>query len=140
MLAGEDGPGGIAFDDFRRAYLVGSLALAAILFEGGLETERGMIRQALWPAVALATVGVAISAGLVGAAVLLFGGAVAGGAAARRGDGADRRGGGRRPAAPSRAAVPSRVIAALEVESGLNDPMSVFLTVGLVEVLTAPAG
>ena len=40
----------------------------------------------------------------------------------------------------SRAAVPARVTAALEVESGLNDPMSVFLTVGLVEVLTAPEG
>jgi cell volume regulation protein A len=47
MLAGEDGPGGIRFDDFQAAYLVGSLALAAILFQGGLSTERSMIRQAL---------------------------------------------------------------------------------------------
>ncbi len=39
MLAGEDGPGGIQFDDFRVAYLVGSLALVAILFQGGLGTE-----------------------------------------------------------------------------------------------------
>ena len=74
MLAGEDGPGGIVFEDFGAAYLVGSLALAAILFQGGLSTERGMIQRALWPAVALATAGVAISAGVVGAAVvLLFG-------------------------------------------------------------------
>ena len=74
MLAGEDGPGGIQFDDFRAAYLVGSLALAAILFQGGLSTERDMVRQALWPSVALATAGVAISAGVVGmAVVLLFG-------------------------------------------------------------------
>src|SRR4051794_7561733 len=74
MLAGEDGPGGIRFDDFWAAYLVGSLALAAILFEGGLNTERSMIRLALWPSVALATLGVAISAGVVGAAVVwLFG-------------------------------------------------------------------
>jgi cell volume regulation protein A len=61
MLTGEDGPGGIAFNDFRTAYLVGSLALAAILFEGGLSTEREMVRQALWPSVALATAGVAAS-------------------------------------------------------------------------------
>ena len=49
MLAGEDGPGGIAFSDFRMAYLEGSLALAAILFEGGLNTTRRMIQQAFWP-------------------------------------------------------------------------------------------
>ena len=141
MLAGEDGPGGIRFDDFRAAYLVGSIALAAILFEGGLSTERDMIRQALWPAVALATAGVAISAGLVGAVVvLLFGAswpeALLLGAATAPTDAAAisvllRL---------SRVAAPSRVVAALEVESGLNDPMSVFLTVGLVEFLTAPDG
>lgn len=141
MLAGEDGPGGIVFDDYRAAYLVGSLALAAILFQGGLDTERSMIQQALWPAVALATAGVAISAGVVGAAVVLlfrvsWPEALLLGAATAPTDAAAvsvllRL---------SRAAVPSRVVAALEVESGLNDPMSVFLTVGLVEVLTAPGG
>src|SRR4051794_31942275 len=140
-LAGEDGPGGIRFDDFQTAYLVGSLALATILFDGGLSTERAMIRQAIWPSLALATVGVAISAGLVGSAVvLLFGGswpeALLLGAATAPTDAAAvsvlmRM---------SRAAVPSRVVAALEVESGLNDPMSVFLTVALVETLTVPGG
>jgi cell volume regulation protein A len=139
MLAGEDGPGGIAFNDFRAAYLVGSLALAAILFEGGLNTERHMIQQAFWPSLALATVGVAISAGVVGAAVVLLFGvswpeALLLGAVTAPTDAAAvavllRL---------SRAAVPSRVVAALEVESGLNDPMSVFLTVGLVEFLTTP--
>ena len=139
MLAGEDGPGGIQFDDFQAAYLVGSLALAAILFQGGLSTEREMIRQALWPSLALATAGVAISAGIVGAAARwLFGfswdEALLLGTATAPTDAAAvsvllRL---------SRAAVPLRVTAALEVESGLNDPMSVFLTVGLVEVLTAP--
>src|SRR4051794_20796076 len=73
VLAGEDGPGGIRFDDFHTAYLVGSLALAAILFDGGLSTERAMIRQAIWPSLALA--GVGISAGLVGGAVVLLFGA-----------------------------------------------------------------
>ncbi len=141
MVAGEDGPGGIAFDDFQGAYLVGSLALTAILFQGGLSTERHMIRQALWPSLALATVGVAMSAGVVAlAARMLFGlswpEALLLGAATAPTDAAAvsvllRQ---------SKAAVPSRVISALEVESGLNDPMSVFLTVGLVELLTAPGG
>ena len=141
MLAGEDGPGGILFDDFRTAYLVGSLALAAILFQGGLDTERGMIERAFWPAIALATVGVAISAGVVGtAAVFLFGvswpEALLLGAATAPTDAAAVS----VLLRASRIGVPSRVIAALEVESGLNDPMSVFLTVGLVEFLTSPQG
>lgn len=141
MVAGEDGPGGIQFDDFQAAYLVGSLALAAILFQGGLSTERRMIRLALWPSVGLATVGVAVSTVLVGAvAKSLFGvswpEAFLLGAVTAPTDAA---------AVSvllhlSGAAVPSRVVAALEVESGLNDPMSVFLTVGLVDVLTLPGG
>jgi cell volume regulation protein A len=141
MLAGEDGPGGIVFEDFGAAYLVGSLALAAILFQGGLSTERGMIQRALWPAVALATAGVAISAGVVGAAVVLLFGiswpqALLLGATTAPTDAAAVS----VLLRASRIEVPSRVIAALEVESGLNDPMSVFLTVGLVELLTAPEG
>ena len=141
MLAGEDGPGHIQFDDFRVAYLVGSLALAVILFQGGLSTERRMIREAFWPAAALATVGVAVSAGLVGAAArLLFGvpwaealllGAVLAPTDAAAVSVLLRMSGAR---------VPSRVHGALEVESGLNDPMSVFLTVSLVTLLTAPDG
>ena len=141
MLAGEDGIGGIAFDDFSAAYLVGSLALAVILFEGGLATERAMIRQALAPAALLATVGVGISALLVGAAAvalfdvswpegLLLGAALA----------------------PTDAAavavllrlspvqVPDRVVSILEVESGLNDPMSVFITTALISLMMHPAG
>src|SRR5690242_9319870 len=73
MLAGEDGPGGIMFNDFQTSYLVGSIALAVILFEGGLKVERTMIKMAFWPSLALATVGVACTAGLVAAAgVALF--------------------------------------------------------------------
>jgi potassium/hydrogen antiporter len=136
MLAGEDGPGRIPFDNFQVAYLIGSLALAVILFEGGLNTERDMIRRALWPAVALATVGVAISAGIVGAAaVMLFG--ISWPAALLLGA----------TTAPTDAAavsvllrttglsLPARVTAALELESGLNDPMSVFLTLTLLEAV-----
>lgn len=140
MLAGEDGPGRIQFSDFGAAYLVGSLALAVILFEGGLATKAAMIRRAFWPALALASVGVAISAGIVGGAVvLLFGGSWAEalllGAAVAPTDAAAVS----VQLRLSRAPVPLRVVAALEVESGLNDPMSVFLTMALVEFLLHPA-
>ncbi len=141
MAAGEDGPGGIKFDDFKAAYLVGSLALAAILFQGGLTTERAMVRTALWPSVLLATLGVVISAGIVGAAERwLFGfswteGLLLGAAMAPTDAAAVSV-----LLRQSKAQVPHRVTAALEVESGLNDPMSVFLTVGLIALLTAPQG
>ncbi len=59
MLAGEAGPGGITFDDVRTTYMVGSIALALILFDGGLRTRFATFRSVLGPAVALATVGVA---------------------------------------------------------------------------------
>ena len=139
MLAGEDGPGGIDFSDFRASYLIGSIALAAILFEGGFKTERAMLRQAFWPALAMATAGVAITAGIVAEiGVLLFdvpwGDAMVTGAALAPTDAAAvglllRR---------AQLAVPDRLMALLEVESGLNDPMSVFLTMAFVTALTHP--
>jgi NhaP-type Na+/H+ and K+/H+ antiporter len=139
MAAGEDGPGGIRYDDFGSAYLVGSLALAVILFEGGLKTPVRMLRLAFWPALLLATVGVAVTAGLVGVAAhgvgfawapaLLLGAAVAPTDAAAVASLLRVAG----------LALPERVLALLEVESGLNDPMSVFLTLLLMQVLTAPA-
>ena len=72
MLAGEDGPGGIVFDDFEMGYLIGSLALAVILFDGGLALHRPALRAALAPALALATVGVMISTVLLGALIVLL--------------------------------------------------------------------
>ena len=141
MLAGEDGPGGIHFDDFGASYLIGSIALAAILFEGGFKTERAALKQAFWPALVMATAGVAISAGVVAlAGVWLFGvswgEALVIGAALAPTDAAAvglmlRR---------ARVAVPERLTALLEIESGLNDPMSVFLTIAVVTYLTAPSG
>jgi potassium/hydrogen antiporter len=139
-LAGGEGPGGILFRDFHAAYLIGSISLAIILFDGGLRTDPGAIRRALWPSVALATVGVVATAAIVGvAAVLLFStswirgflvGAIV---------------------APTDAAAVSallhlrglelraRVAGTLELESGINDPLSVLLTVLLVSLLLAPA-
>ena len=139
MLAGEDGPGGIKFDDFQASYLIGSVALVIILFEGGLKTERAMLRIAFWPALVLATAGVALTAVILAVAAhflvhapwldsLLIGAVTAPTDAAavamllRRG----------------KIALPYRVAAALEIESGLNDPMSVFLTVALVEMILLP--
>src|ERR1700685_3089596 len=58
MLAGESGPGHVRFDDVRTTYLVGSVALALILFDGGLRTRLATFRSVLAPALALATVGV----------------------------------------------------------------------------------
>src|SRR4051812_40432024 len=73
MLAGEDGPGGIHFNDYKTTYMIGSLALAVILFDGGLRTHINTLRGAVWPATLLATVGVVITAGLVGyAAMYIF--------------------------------------------------------------------
>jgi cell volume regulation protein A len=139
MLAGEDGLGGIKFDDFQTSYLIGSVALVIILFEGGLKTERAMLKVAFWPALVLATIGTALTAVILGSAAhylihtpwldsMLIGAVTAPTDAAavamllRRG----------------KIALPYRVAAALEVESGLNDPMSVFLTVALVEMLLMP--
>lgn len=139
MLAGEDGPGHIQFNDYQTAYMLGSLAMAIILFEGGLATRRPMFRQALWPSLTLATLGVAISTAVMGTAIVwLFGvswpSALLLGAAVSPTDaaavGVQLR--------LSKAQVPSRVISVLEIESGLNDPMSVFLTVALVEILIHP--
>ena len=128
MLAGDDHVLGIQFDDFGAAYLIGSVALAVILIEGGLKTPVSMLRLAFWPAAVLATIGVGVTAGILGAVISLVDGvpimaALLAGSAAAPTDAAAvavllRRAG---------AALPERLFAALAVESGLNDPMSVFL-------------
>jgi NhaP-type Na+/H+ and K+/H+ antiporter len=140
MLAGEDGPGGIPYNDFYSAYLIGSVALALILFHGGGTTPVKMLRLAFWPALALAVVGVAITAVIVGGAVALFAPGIPVPAAMLVGA----------AIAPTDAAaviallqrarlkLPERLTALLEVESGLNDPMSVFLTILLILLLVQP--
>jgi NhaP-type Na+/H+ and K+/H+ antiporter len=139
MLAGEDGPGGIPYSDFSSAYLIGSVALAVILFEGGLKTPLSMLRIAVWPALALAVVGVGVTAVVIGATVMwladvpfafamLLGAAVAPTDAAAVGSMLSR----------ARLALPERVTALLEVESGLNDPMSIFLTIFVIRAIVLP--
>jgi cell volume regulation protein A len=139
MLVGEDGPGHIQFGDFAVAYFVGSLALSIILFEGGLNIERAMVRQALWPAIAMSTLGVLVSAVVVGAAIVLvfkssWPEALLLGAVTAPTDAAAVA----VLLRASKAGVPRRVMAVLEVESGLNDPVSVFLTIMLVNWLLNP--
>ena len=136
MLAGEGGPGGLKFNDVGAAYLVGSIALALILFDGGLRTRMATFRNVLAPAVALATVGVLITMlltapvaklalGVTWLQALLVGAVVASTDAAAVFLLINARGLRLRP----------RVRATLEVESGTNDPFAVFLTLLMVEFL-----
>ncbi len=136
MAAGESGPLGIQFDDVRMVYTVGSIALALILFDGGLRTRFATFRSVLWPAGSLATVGVLVSSALVApVAVYAFGlswleGLLVGAMVASTDAAAvfflmHARGLRLRP----------RVGATIEVESGTNDPFAIFLTIVLVEIL-----
>jgi cell volume regulation protein A len=136
MLAGEGGPGGLKFDDVRLTYTVGSVALALILFDGGLRTRFATFRNVLGPSVMLATVGVLVTA-LITAPVakfvldiswvqaLLIGAVVASTDAAAVFLLINAGGLRLRP----------RVRATLEVESGTNDPFAIFLALLLVSIL-----
>src|SRR5262249_42506816 len=136
MLAGEAETGMIAFTDVRSTYIVGSVALALILFDGGLRTRFATFRNVLGPAVALATIGVVLTAaltapvakftlGLSWIEAMLVGAVVASTDAAAVFFLLHARALRLRP----------RVAATLEVESGSNDPFAVFLTIVLVQFL-----
>ncbi len=138
--AGEDGLG-IQFDDARAAFFIGSMALALILFDSGFNTRYSTLRTAALPGLSLATFGVLATAGLVGlVAHLLLGigwsesfllGAIVSSTDAAavffllRAGGINLR---------------ERVRATLEVESSSNDPMAIFLTFALVQLIVASEG
>ncbi len=137
MLAGDSGPGQLSFDDVRTTYLVGSVALALILFDGGLRTKFQSIRIVLAPSMVLATVGVLVTAVIAAPAAkyaldlnwteaLLVGAVVASTDAAAVFLLVHTQGLRLRP----------RVGATLEAESGTNDPFAIFLTLMLVEFIS----
>jgi potassium/hydrogen antiporter len=137
MLAGSDGPGGIDLDDHELVQSIGVVALAFILFTGGLETRRDDARAVVVPGVGLATVGVLVTALVVGgvASVVLdlsLTGGILLGAIISSTDAAAVFSVLRSRAVGLR----GRLRPLLELESGSNDPMAVFLTIAMIELLT----
>lgn len=139
MLAGEDGPGGIDFDDFQTTYILGSAALAIILFDGGIRTRWADLSSVAAPALLLATFGVLATAAITGIAAryflgigwiegMLVGSIVASTDAAAVFLLLHLRG----------LRLRERLRSVLEAEAGLNDPMAVLLTVTCVSLLAAP--
>jgi potassium/hydrogen antiporter len=136
MLVGEDGPVGIHYDDARGAFLMGSIALAVILFDGGLRTPMSAIRSAWAPSLSLATVGVIVTAAVVALFLVLvfkldWRGAMLIGSIVAATDAAAVFG----LLSQHGIGLPDRMSATLEVESGANDPMGIFLTVVFVEMM-----
>jgi cell volume regulation protein A len=136
MLAGSEGLGGIEFENYQLTHAVGTLALAVILFDGGLRTNVATARAVLAPSVALATIGVLVTAAITAAAAraligltwteaLLLGSIV--GSTDAAAVFAVLRSAGLR--------VRERVAATLELESGSNDPMAVILTIVCIELI-----
>lgn len=139
MLAGSDGPGGIYFDNAQLAQDVGIVALAYILFAGGLETEWKTVRPALGGALSLSTIGVLLTAVIVAvfalfvlhvsfAEGLLLGAIISATDAAAVFSVLGAR----------NLQLTGRLLPLLELESGTNDPMAVFLTIGLTSLLSNP--
>lgn len=139
MVAGEDGPGNIHFADYRLTNLAGTAALAVILFDGGMRTSFKSFRVGLGPALSLATVGVLLTMLVVGwlssvvlniplAQGMLLGAIVSSTDAAAVFSLLSNR----------TVSLNQRVTSVLEIESGTNDPMAVFLTLGVIAYLQSP--
>jgi cell volume regulation protein A len=140
MLAGSEGLGRIPFENYGLANSIGSVALALILFDGGLRTSIASVQRVWKPALALSTLGVLLTSlitGLAAAWVLqlpllqgLLVGSIVGSTDAAAVFSVLRSSG---------LKLPERLTSTLEVESGSNDPMAIFLTLGLIGVITGRA-
>ncbi len=141
MLAGVDGPLGLPFADYQLAAAVGNVALAIILLDGGLRTPLKSIRIGILPAGLLATVGVALTAAIAGIGAslalqlnwqygLLLGAVIASTDAAAVFAQLSQSGIKLKP----------RLTATIEVESGLNDPIAMFLTLAMITLIQTPDG
>jgi cell volume regulation protein A len=141
MLVGVDGPIGVRFDNAQLSAWVGNAALAMILLEGGISTRMKTFRAGFRPGLLLATLGVALTAAMVGAVAMsamhldwrhgLLLGAIVGSTDAAAVFSLLRQTGVR---------LSERVSATLELESGLNDPMAVVLVLALIATLKTDAG
>ncbi len=140
MLAGSDGLGGITFDNPSLVRSLGITALVLILFSGGLDTEWTAVRPIIWQGLSLSTIGVLVTALLIGVFVawvqgfsflegLLLGAIVSSTDAAAVFMVLRAR----------KTKIPRRLIQLLEFESGSNDPMAVVLTITLIRLLMEPS-
>jgi potassium/hydrogen antiporter len=138
VLAGSEGIGGIAFEDYGFAFRLGTVALVLILFDGGLHTPIDAVRESIKPAGVLATLGVLGTTALIALAAHLLGfsweEALVLGAVVSSTDAAavfSVLGG-------SGVHLKRRIGVTLEVESGINDPIAVMLTTALTAQLVSP--
>lgn len=137
MLAGSEGIGGIDFENYEVAHAIGTLALAVILFDGGLGTPLAAIRDVWKPALVMAVPGVFLTAVVTGlAATWILGiplaegmllGSIVGSTDAAAVFSVLRAGG---------VTIAKRLQSLLEVESASNDPMAIFMTVACIEIVT----
>ncbi|SFR36148.1 potassium/proton antiporter, CPA1 family (TC 2.A.36) [Pseudidiomarina maritima] len=138
MLAGEEGVLGIEFSNPELAFFIGSLALVIILFDGGMRTHKERFRVALWPAISLATVGVALTCALTASGVvwlfdlpwptaLLIGAILSSTDAAAVFSIFQSQ----------NLRIKQRVASTLEIESGTNDPMAIILTMTLTSIIAS---
>ncbi|HET8881295.1 MAG TPA: potassium/proton antiporter [Solimonas sp.] len=139
MLAGEDGPGGIHFQNYAVANLAATAALAVVLFDGGLRTRIHSFRTGLRPALVLSSAGVLITAAITAAFCawlldLTFAEGFLIGAIVASTDAAAVFS----LLGANATALNERVASALEIESGTNDPVAIFLTLATIAYLQAP--